>query len=124
MSLSANTRVCALPAPLELDARKLPSDGAKAALTVRAPRASKLNAQLGVAVGTVTLQLAAPLVSVTVPAGDPAPGALTLSAKLKLVGVLMRLRDGPDTLIDVAAALTWCGTLALTLSAKAVLAAV
>jgi hypothetical protein len=66
----------------------------------------KVNAQLGVAVGSGTLQLAGPLLSVTVPAGDPAPGASTLSAKVKVIGWLMRLRAGPTTLIAVAAGST------------------
>jgi hypothetical protein len=66
----------------------------------------KLNEQLGVAVGTITWQLLLPLVKVTTPAGIPPPGAVTASAKLKLVGVLIWLRGGPITLSVVAAALT------------------
>jgi hypothetical protein len=41
----------------------------------------KLRLQL--VAGSVAVQLDAPLVRVTVPVGVPAPGALTLSAKVK-----------------------------------------
>ena len=40
------------------------------------------------------------------PAGEPVPGAVTFSAKLKLTGWLMRLRAGPLTDSVVAAGLT------------------
>jgi len=66
----------------------------------------------------------APLLNVTVPLGDPPPGAFTPSAKLKLVGWLMRLRVGPTTLIVVLAALTGCGVPTLLLAPNAELAGV
>ena len=120
MSLKAYTSVCALPGPLELDAEWLPSLGVNAAPMLRLPSALKFNAQLGVTVGTLTVQLAAPLVSVTVPAGDPPPGALTLSANVNVVGWLMRPRVGPTTLIAVLAIFTWCCVPTLLLALKSV----
>jgi hypothetical protein len=52
------------------------------------------------------MHVLAPLLKVTLPVGMPPPGAVTLSAKLKLIGWLMRLLAGPLTLIAVLAAFT------------------